>query len=86
MEAWPSGVYRAITPAASLFPTAVRWYTDNTATVKILEKLITRDSLQRATTIQWVMYDTDGTTVLASVTDTVTYTGLIETSRVRTIA
>jgi hypothetical protein len=37
------------------------------------------------TTEEWKMYDTDGSTVLATVTDTISYSGPFETSRTRAI-
>ena len=83
-EGWPSGMVRVIT--GGVFPSALTWWKDVTQTVKVVEALYTRDGLQRATTIQWKIYDVNGTTVLATVTDTVTYTGATETSRSRAIA
>lgn len=80
-----SGAYRETTPSANPFPTAVIWYDDNTKVKKLVEKLITYTGAN-PTTIQWKMYDTDGTTVLATVTDAVSFTGPFETSRTRTIA
>lgn len=77
--------YRETTPSASIFPTAVIWYDDSTKAKKLVEKLITYTGVV-ATSIQWKMYDTDGTTVLATVTDAITYSGIFETSRTRTIA
>jgi hypothetical protein len=34
---------------------------------------------------QWKVYDVDGSTVLATVTDSISYSGVFETSRTRTI-
>ena len=80
-----SGAYREVTPSANPFPTAVIWYDDNTKAKKLVEKL-TSYTGPNPTQIQWKMYDTDGTTVLATVTDAITYSGVFETSRTRTIA
>lgn len=82
-EGFASGAYREVT--GTVFPTAVIWYTDSGKTDKIVEKLITWTGIN-PTTIQWKMYDTDGSTVLATVTDAITYSGIYEASRVRTIA
>lgn len=83
-EGYTSGVYRTITMGV-VAPSNITWWTDNTATVKIFEVNYTRNAAQCATTIQWKVYDAPGTTVLATVTDTVAYSGIIETSRTRTI-
>jgi hypothetical protein len=82
-EGFASGAYRVTTGTA--FPTAITWWVDNTLTDKIVEKLITYTGAF-PTTIQWKVYDTDGSTVLATVTDAITYSGAFETSRTRTIA
>lgn len=80
-----SGAYREITPSANPFPTAVIWWVDSGKTQKIVEKLVTYTGAL-ATQVQWKMYDTDGTTVLATVTDAISYSGVFETNRTRTIA
>jgi hypothetical protein len=78
-----SGAYRENT--GTVFPSAIIWWTSAAKTHKIVEKLLTYTGAF-ATTIQWKVYDTDGSTVLATVTDVVSYTGAFETSRTRTIA
>lgn len=83
-EGFVSGAYRETLPSASPFPTSVIWYTDSGKTDKIVEKLITYTGVN-PTTIQWKMYDVDGSTVLATVTDAISYSGVFETSRTRTI-
>lgn len=81
-----SGAYQETLPSGNPFPTSVTWYTDATKTDKIVELSITRNSNQTPATEVWEMYDTDGSTVLTTVTDTISYSGIIETSRTRTIA
>ena len=83
-EGWPTGMVRVI--SGGVFPTALTWWLDNTLATKVVEALYTRDGLKRATPLQSKLYDTAGTTVLTTVTDTVTYTGAVETSRSRAIA
>jgi hypothetical protein len=78
-----SGAYRENT--GTVFPTAIIWYDDNTKVKKLVEKLLTYTGAF-PTTIQWKMYDVDGSTVLATVTDAITYSGAFETNRTRTIA
>jgi len=84
MEGWPSGVYREIT--GQPFPTNMTWWTSAAKTTKILELNVTRNPEQNPTVEQWIMYDADGTTVLKTITDAITYSGAYETSRTRTIA
>lgn len=84
-EGFTSGAFREILPAASPFPTSVIWWTDSGKTDKIVEKLITYTGVN-PTTIEWNVYDTDGSTVLATVTDTISYSGVFETSRTRAIS
>jgi len=84
-EGFASGAYRETLPAADPFPTSVTWWTSSGKTDKIVEKLITYTGAF-PTTIQWKVYDTDGSTVLLTVTDTISYSGPFETSRTRAIA
>jgi hypothetical protein len=84
-EGFASGAYRETLPSADPFPTSVIWYTDSGKTDKIVEKLITYTGVV-PTQIQWKMYDVDGSTVLATITDAISYSGVFETSRTRTIA
>lgn len=74
----------------SFFPTASIWWTDSSRTDKIVEKTINRDppsgSNVTPNPITWKMYDTDGSTVLVTVTDEITYNGVKPIKRVRTIA
>jgi hypothetical protein len=84
-EGFTSGAYKEMLPSASVFPTSVIWWESSSKLKKIVEKLITWTGVN-ATTIVWKMYDTDGTTVLATVTDAISYSGIFETTRTRTIA
>lgn len=82
-EGFASGAYREMT--GTVKPTAVVWWESSSKAKKIVEKLITWAGIN-PTTIVWKVYDTDGTTVLATVTDAISYTGIFETSRTRAIA
>jgi hypothetical protein len=87
-EGFASGAFKEVIGGA--FPTSVVWYEDNTKAKKLVEKTITRSGGAATnvtpTPIEGKVYDTDGTTVLATVTDAVSYSGVFETSRTRTIA
>ena len=84
-EGFTSGAYRETTPTANPFPTGIIWYDDVTKTKKIVEKTITYNPGRSINTLQWKVYDTDGVTVLSTVTDTIAYSGIFETSRTRAI-
>lgn len=81
-EGFASGAYREIT--GTVFPTAIVWWESSGKTKKIVEKLITWTGVF-PTTILWKVYDTNGTSVLATVSDAISYSGSFETNRTRTI-
>jgi len=83
---FPSGSYREILPTANPFPTSEIWWESSALLKKIVELTVTRNANKTPATEVWEMYDTDGTTVLATVTDTISYSGIFETNRTRTIA
>lgn len=73
-------------PFNTILPTDLIWWVSSAKTQKIVEKVITWDTAnQRPTQILWRVYDVDGTTVLATVTDAYDYTGTFPT-RTRTIS
>jgi hypothetical protein len=75
-----SSIRMAIT--GTVFPTAVTWYhTVSMVEHKLVEKLITWTGTN-PTTIVWNMYDDTGS-VIATVTDTITYSTVFETGRTR---
>lgn len=88
-EGFASGAYREILPAADPFPTTITWWESSSKLKRIVEKTITRSgggaTNVTPTPIVWDIYDTDGTTKLATVSDAITYSGVFETSRTRTI-
>lgn len=76
-----AGLYREIT--GGVFPTAITWYTNAGKGTKVKEISITRDGNQLPTVIVWRFYDAG---VLArTYTDTITYSGVTETSRTRVV-
>lgn len=81
---FPSGSYKEATPTGP-FPTAEIWWESSAK----LKKIVSLDTTWTGATITqevWKVYDTDGSTVLATVTDAISYSGVFETSRTRTIA
>lgn len=82
-EEFLSGAFREVT--GGVFPTSIIWWESAAKTDKIIEKTITRNPNKTPATIEWKSYDTDGSTVLATVTDTITYSGVTELSRTRAI-
>jgi hypothetical protein len=81
-----SGAFFEILPDGNPFPTSEIWWESNAKSEKIVELTITRDGSQKPTTEVWKMYDTDGSTILATVTDTITYTGPFVKDVTRAIA
>lgn len=83
-DLFASDAYRELTPFGNPFPTNVTWYTDTSKGSKIIEKIIVW-SIPFPIIITWNMYDSDGSTILESLTDTLTYSGPFEISRIRHI-
>lgn len=84
-EGFTSGAYQETLPTSNPFPTSVIWWTSSAKTSKIVEEIITYNGNKTIATDQWKVYDTDGSTVLATVTDAITYSGVFESNRTRTI-
>ena len=86
-EGFASGAYREI--IGGVFPTEVIWWESASKLKRIVDKVVTRSgggaTPVAPTPITWRVYDTDGTTVLATVADAIAYSGAFETSRTRTI-
>jgi hypothetical protein len=82
-EGFASGAYRETT--GTVFPTAIIWY-DQVGVGK--KKIVSKEigwSGAFPTTITWKVYDASEI-LLATVVDTITYSGPFETSRTRTIS
>jgi len=83
-EGFASGAFKEVT--GTVFPSNITWWESSGKTKKIVELDITYTGIVPTTEV-WKVYDTDGTTVLATVTDAITYTlGIFEDNRTRTIA
>jgi len=85
-EGFASGAYHEILPSGNPFPTSYIWWESASKIDKIVELTVTRGAGQKPVTEIWVMYDEDGSTVLATVSDSISYSGPFETSRTRTIS
>lgn len=83
-EGFTSGAYKETLPSASPFPTSIIWWESSSKLKKIVERTITWTGAT-PTTDQWEIYDTDGSTVLGTVSDAISYSGVFETTRTRTI-
>jgi len=68
------------------FPTASIWYTDPTRTAKIIETFVTYNPNKTIATVLNHVYDEDGLTIISSSLDSITYSGVFETTRTRTIS
>jgi len=83
-DGFASGAYKEILPAANPFPTSIIWYTDNIKTNKIVEKTIVYNTNKTPNSITWKMYDINNI-LIATIIDSITYNGVFELSRTRTI-
>lgn len=81
-DGFASGSVKDCTTEGTLVVNEV-WYTDAGRTQKIVELDITYNGVFPVTET-WRMYDTDGTTVLVTLVDTIQYNGVFEASRTRT--
>lgn len=82
-EGFASGAYKETT-YSGIFPTSEIWWESSSKLKKIVE-LATVWTGILPTQEQWKIYDTDGSTLLATITDSISYSGIFETSRTRTI-
>jgi len=85
-DGFASGAYRETIPSGNPFPTEWIWWESASKAKRIVDLVVTRNANKTPATEQWRVYDTDGSTVLATVTDTIAYSGVFETSRTRAIA
>jgi hypothetical protein len=83
-ENFISGAYREFN-GSFLAPSSISWYTNSLKQFKILEKTILYTTFLSPNVITWTVFDIDGITALSSVTDTIYYSGVFETHRVRTV-
>ena len=84
MEGFASGAFQTTSPGGA-FPTSFIWWESSAMLKKIVEETVTYNGNKTIATDQWKVYATDGTTVLATVTDTISYSGVFETNRTRTV-
>lgn len=82
-EGFASGAYKETTPTGP-FPTGEVWW-ESAAKLKKLVSLDTTWTGAVPTAEVWKVYDVDGSTTLATVADSISYSGIFETSRTRTI-
>lgn len=80
-DGFASGATKTVT--GTTFPTQVLWRRADAT--KLVQQDVTWTGVL-PTTVTWRVYGTDGTTVLATVTDTITYSGVYEASRTRSIS
>lgn len=83
-EGFTSGAYKETLPAGSPFPTSEIWW-ESSSKLKKIVSLVTTWTGAVITQEVWDIYDTDGSTSLATITDGISYSGIFETSRTRTI-
>ena len=77
-----TGSYKEITYTGALITQEI-WWEDNTKTEKIVQLDVTYNGALPTLEV-WQLFDLDGTTVLLTLTDTIAYSGSLETTRTRT--
>lgn len=85
-QGFTSNAFKEILPASNPFPTNIIWWVDSTKIGKIVEKIIIYNSNKTPTTITWNMYDVAGVNIIASIIDSIAYSGIFEISRTRSIS
>lgn len=83
---FPTGAFKETLPTASPFPTSIIWYDDSTRAKKIVSKTLTYNSNKTPSVILWEMYAIDGVTVIATISDSFSYSSVFETTRTRSIS
>lgn len=81
-DGFVSGAYKE-TVYSGILPTSEIWYEDSGKTQKIVELTTSYTGILPVTEV-WKMYDMDGVTVLLTLTDAISYSGVFETNRTRT--
>ncbi len=79
-----SGAFKESAPTGP-FPTSEIWW-ESSSKLKKIVSLDTTWSGAKITQEVWKVFDPDGSTVLATITDAISYVGAFESSRTRTIA
>jgi hypothetical protein len=84
-DGFTSGMFSVVT--GTVFPASETWYVAGAAPPagKIVELTVTWTGVVPTTKV-WTMYDTDGSTVLVTLTEGISYSGIFETGRARTWA
>lgn len=82
---FPSGSFRETLPTGNPFPTSAIWYESSAKLKKIVSLEISYTGAFPTTEV-WKVFDVDGSTVLATLTDAIVHSGAFESTRTRTIA
>lgn len=85
-DGFTTELFKETLPAGNPFPTQEIWWESNAKLKKIVSLDITRNANKTPSFEVWKVYDTDGVTVLKTVTDSISYSGVIETARGRAIS
>lgn len=85
-EGFTSGAFKETLPSNSMFPTSITWWESSAKLKRIVDKTISYSlGKVKPTPIVYRVYNTDGITVMATATDDITYSGVVELNRVRSI-
>lgn len=83
-----TGSYEEMVYTNKIFLASKTWYTDQSKSKKIIEKLVTRNSNKMTNKIIWNVFEKDGFSIRTVVTDTLSYAsgGIVATSVLRNVS
>lgn len=83
--AFGTGSFKETLPVSSAFPTSYVWWDSSSKNRQILRLEVTRSNPgNKPATENWKLFSEDGTSVIETVTDVISYNGAFEISRTRT--
>lgn len=77
--------YKRVLPQGSLFPTTASWFVDSAYTIKVVEQQVVWSGFLMSAS-RWQMFAEDGSTVVRTVLDTFSYSGLMEYEVTRSVS
>jgi hypothetical protein len=84
-DGFGSGPYYSETAYSGVFPTSETWYETSGKVKKIASYAVTYNANKTIATETWTVFKTDGTNKAAEAVDTISYSGINETSRSRAV-
>lgn len=80
-----TGTYKEVLPSGSPFPTQYIWWDSAAKLRQIIRLEVTRSAGWKPTTENWKLFNEDGSSIIETVSDSISYSGAFETARARII-